>query len=102
MHAFLANPLHCLGDKRVSLLRADSGFSGSAFLDYLDQQQLHLIIALRQNQPLQRALVNAEGWWVLQDDKGRPVEGIELTRFAYQAHTWSKPRWVISLGACRT
>ena len=41
--------------------------------------------------PLQRALVNAEGWWVLQDAQGKPVEGIELTRFVYQANSWSKP-----------
>ena len=61
VQAFLANTRHRLGDKRVSLLRADSGFCDSAFLDHLDQQQLHHIIALRQNQPLQRALVNAEG-----------------------------------------
>ena len=52
---------------------------------------------MRQTQPLQRALVNAEGWWVLHDDKGRPVEGIELTRFAYQASTWSKPRWLVGI-----
>ena len=95
--AFLANTRHRLGDKRVALLRADSGFSDSAFLDHLDYQHLHHIIAMRQTQPLQRALVNAEGWWVLHDDKGRPVEGIELTRFAYQASTWSKPRWVVGI-----
>ena len=95
--AFLANTRHRLGDKQVSLLRADSGFGDSAFLDHLDQQQMHHIIALRQNQPLQRALVNAEGWWVLQDERGQPVEGIELTRFAYQANTWSKSRWVVGI-----
>ena len=97
VQAFLANTLHRLGDKRVCLLRADSGFSDSAFLDHLDQQQMHHIIALRQNQPLQRALVRAEGWWVLQDENGKPVEGIALTRFAYQANTWSKPRWVVGI-----
>ena len=97
VQAFLANTLHRLGGKQVCLLRADSGFSDSAFLDHLDQQHLHHIIALRQNQPLQRALVNAEGWWVLHDDQGKPVPGIELTRFAYQANTWSKPRWVIGI-----
>jgi hypothetical protein len=63
VQAFLANTRHRLGDKQVSLLRADSGFSDSVFIDYLDEQQLHHIIALRQNEPLQRALV----WWVLQD-----------------------------------
>lgn len=97
VQAFLANTLHRLGDKRVCLLRADSGFSDAAFLDHLDQQQLHHIIARRMNQPLQRALVSAEGWWVLHDEKGKPVEGIELTRFAYQANTWSKPRRVIGI-----
>ena len=95
--AFLANTLHRLGGKRVSLLRADSGFSDSAFLDDLDQRQIHPIIAQRQNQPVQRALVGAQGWWVLHDEEGKPVEGIELTRFAYQASTWSKPRRVIGI-----
>ena len=72
MQAFLANTLHRLGDKHVSLLRADSGFCDSAFLDHLDQQPLHYMIALRQNQPLQRALVNAGGWWVLLDEYSGP------------------------------
>lgn len=97
VQAFLANTLHRLGDKHVSLLRADSGFSDSAFLDHLDQQNFHHIIALRQNQPLQRALVDAQGWWVLQDEHGKSVEGIELTRFPYQAPAWSKPRWVVGI-----
>lgn len=97
VQAFLANTLHRLGDKHVSLLRADSGFSDSTFLDHLDQQQMHHIIALRQNQPLQRALISANGWWVLQDEHGKPVEGIKLTRFIYQAATWTKPRWVVGI-----
>ena len=101
--AFLANTVHRLGgsspfrDKQVCLLRADSGFSDSAFLDHLDSQALHHIIALRQSQPVQRALVNAQGWWVLHDEDGKPVPGIELTRFTYQAPAWSKPRWVIGI-----
>ena len=97
VQAFLDNTLHRLAGKRVSLLRADSGFSDSSFLDHLDQQQIHHIIALRMNQPVQRALVDAGGWWALHDEEGKPVEGIDLTRFAYQASTWSKPRWVIGI-----
>lgn len=94
VQGFLANTLHRLGEKRVCLLRADSGFSDSAFLDHLDGQPMHHIIALRQHQPLQRALVNAESWWGLHDEHGTPVEGIELTRFMYHPVAWSKPRWV--------
>ena len=81
VQAFLANTMRRLGSKHVSLLRADSGFSDSVFLEHLDDQQMHYVIALRQNQPLQRALVDAAGWWVLQDENGKAVEGIELTRF---------------------
>ena len=33
----------------------------------------------------------------LRDEQGRPVEGIELVRFQYQADSWSKARWVIGI-----
>ncbi len=78
-------------------MRAASGFADNAFLDDLERQKLHYIIALRQNQPLQRALVDAQGWWALLDEQGQRVEDIELGRFSYQATAWSKPRWVIGI-----
>ena len=59
--AFLDSTLGRLGGKRVALLRADSGFSDNAFLEELAQKQLYYIIALRLNQPLQRALVDQRG-----------------------------------------
>ena len=100
VQSFLENTLHRL-DKRVSLLRADSGFSDNEFLDVLEQKGLHYTIALKQMQPLQRALINASydehGWWPLRDEQGRVEPGIELTRFRYQASSWSKPRWVTGI-----
>ena len=48
MQSFLANTRHHLGDQRVALLRADSGFSDNEFLDNLEAQQLHYTIALGQ------------------------------------------------------
>jgi hypothetical protein len=97
VQAFLASTLHRLGGKRVTLLRADSGFENSAFLDHLDELGMAHIIALRQTQPVQRALVDAQGWWPLYDEQGRLVPGIELTRFAYHPSAWSKPRWVVGI-----
>ena len=97
VQGFLANTLHRLGSQKVALLRADSGFSDNAFLDHLEAQTLHYIIALRQNQPLQKALVDATGWWVLLDEKGHKVEGVELCRFSYQPDAWTKPRWVVGI-----
>jgi hypothetical protein len=87
---FLASTQANLGDKRVGLLRADSGFSDTAFLSHLEEHGLNHIIALRLNQPLQRALVTEEGWWALD-------EGIELVSFDYQAPAWDKPRRVIGI-----
>jgi hypothetical protein len=55
----------------VALLRADSGFSDRFFLNDLDRRNMHYLISLRLNQPLQSALADETGWWVLDD-------GIEL------------------------
>ena len=40
---------------------------------------MHYIIALRQNKPLQCALVDAKDWWALHDEAGKPVPGIDMT-----------------------
>ena len=88
--AFLDSTLDKLGDKRVALLRADSGFCDNAFLQELEGKRLHYIIALRLNQPLQRALVDERGWWMLDD-------GIELVSFEYQAPSWTHPRRVVGI-----
>ncbi len=88
--AFLDDSLDKLGGKRVTLLRADSGFSDQAFLNDLDQRDMHYLIALRLNQPLQRALVEETGWWALED-------GIALVAFDYQAPCWNKPRRVVGI-----
>ena len=101
IQGFLANTRQRLGNKHIALLRGDSGFSDNAFLTHLEEQSLHYVIALRQTPPLQRALVDAslegKGWWGLEDDKGKVVPGIELTRFRYQANSWSQPRWVTGI-----
>ncbi len=88
--AFLDNTLDKLGGKRVALLRADSGFGDSAFLQELEAKPLPYIIALRLNQPLQRALVDQRGWWTLDD-------GIELVSFDYRAPSWSRARRVVGI-----
>jgi len=88
--AFLDDSLDKLGGKRVALLRADSGFSDQAFLNELDQRCMHYLIALRLNQPLQRALVEHKGWWVLDD-------GLEIAAFDYQAPSWIRLRRVVGI-----
>lgn len=90
VQAFLASTLEHLASKKVGLVRADSGFCEQAFLVELEQRHLPYIVALKLNQPLQRALVSAGGWWQLD-------EGIQLCSFEYQSTAWSKPRRVIGI-----
>ena len=46
-----------LAGKAIGLLRADSGFCEDGFLTHLEGERINYIIALKLNQPLQRALV---------------------------------------------
>jgi len=88
--AFLASTLQRLGNKKVELLRADSGFSDDRFLRDLEDKKLHYIVAARLQQPLQRALVSQVGWWKLD-------EGIELVSFDYQSPSWNTARRIIGI-----
>jgi hypothetical protein len=88
--AFLGSTLEHLAGKKVGLVRADSGFGEQAFLLDLEQRALPYIVALKLRQPLQRALVSAQGWWQLD-------EGIQLCSFEYQSTAWDKPRRVIGI-----
>lgn len=97
--AFLQSSIEHLGpDKRVGLLRADSGFSDKGFLEHLERNKTPYTVAMRLVRPLQHALVNAR-WWPLQggDDSRSPVAGIELCELSYQAGSWDKPRRVIGV-----
>lgn len=71
-------------------MRADSGFSDAAFLAQLEDKGLPYIVALKLNQPLQRALVSASGWWRLDT-------GIDLVSFTYRPEAWEKPRRVVGI-----
>lgn len=88
--AFLETTLQHLGNKQVGLLRADSGFSDAAFLTLLEYKKLPYIVALKLNQPLQRALASAQSWWQLDT-------GIQLVSFYYQPDAWSQPRRVVGI-----
>ena len=88
MLQFLETTLHHLGDKRVGLLRADSGFFDQAILADLECKRIPYIIAARLNQTLQRKIYQATGWWALE-------KGLELTEIRYQAANWVSERRVI-------
>lgn len=85
---FLESTLNHLGDMRVGLLRADSGFFNQSFLKALEDKSISYIIAARLSPPLQRQLYQAKGWWALKP-------GIELTEISYQCQSWDRARRIV-------
>ena len=84
-----------LGSKSCELLRADSGFAEEPFFKAVEGKGLHYTIALKLNQPLQRALNSAErAWGPLEEEGG---QGIELCQFDYKATAWGKARCVVGI-----
>lgn len=85
---FLESTLANLGEKKVGLLRADSGFYSNAFLSDLENKSIQYVISAKMTQPIQRKLYQIENWWALET-------GLELAQISYQAEDWGLPRRMI-------
>lgn len=80
---FLDETLRILGNKKVGLLRADSGFYGRDFIQHLESQPnpLNYIIAVRLYKPFRKMLQGHQNWVAIDD-------GLEVCEF-----TWKPPQW---------
>jgi hypothetical protein len=85
---FLEDTLSVFGDKKVGLLRLDSGFFSKDIMDYLEQKQLKYIVAAKFTHPIQH-LIDKQDFWIQVDD------GIEICDKQYQANSWQKPRRIV-------
>ena len=85
---FLAETLSFFKDKKVGLVRLDSGFCQKDVFEYLEQEKLNYIIAARFLHPIQR-LIDQQQAWVAIDD------GVEICSKTYQAESWDKPRRIV-------
>jgi hypothetical protein len=90
--AFLEETLDFLQDKKISLLRLDSGFYSKDIFDYLEnrEQPIDYIVAVPMYAIIQRKIVSQKTWLKIED-------GIEITEFEYQAEDWAKPRRMIAV-----
>ncbi len=86
--AFLENTLANFGDKKVGLVRIDSGFFQKEILDYLEQKQLNYIVAAKFTHPIQRLIDKQEAWLRVDD-------GIEICNKTYQANNWEQARRIV-------
>ena len=90
--AFLEETLLFLKDKKIGLLRLDSGFYSKDIFEYLEEEnrKIDYITAVPMYVTIQRKIAAQKAW--LNIDKG-----IEITEFDYQAQEWSKPRRMIAV-----
>jgi hypothetical protein len=86
---FIESTLDNLGDNKVGLFRADSGFYDKATVALLKAREISHIISARVTQALQQAIVERCKW--------QQVEaGLEDSELIYQPHGWqSQQRLVV-------
>ena len=89
--AFIDETFEILKDKKVGLVRADSGFYAHDFLNYLEQEKkTNYIIAVKMYPTIKQELRSKKEWIKLKD-------GIEITEFEYQSPEWKHPRRMVAV-----
>lgn len=86
--AFLEDTLSRLRDKKVGLVRMDSGFFSGDILDCLEQKSLHYIIACRFDNRIKYSLTHEKVWTEV-------AGGLEIAETTCQAEGWEKPRRIV-------
>lgn len=88
--AFLEETLSFFGNKKIGLLRLDSGFYDQKIFNYLEKEDtcIDYIVAVPMFVTIQRKIASQKTWLSLD-------EGILISEFQYQAQDWSKPRRMI-------
>ena len=89
--AFIDETFEILKDKKVGLIRADSGFYAHGFLTYLEtEKKINYIIAVKMYPTLKQELRALKCWTKLKD-------GMEIAEFEYQSPDWKKPRRMVAV-----
>jgi hypothetical protein len=83
--SFLENTFEKLGNKKVGLVRLDSGFFTHEIMSYLEEKPLNYIVAAKFYHPIQRLIAGSEDWILLDD-------GIEICEKQYRAEGWEESR----------
>lgn len=90
MQSFLDETLEILQQKKIGLLRADSGFYGDTYLQYFEARSVNYIVAVKLYPPLKWGIRSQTNW--IEVDKG-----IQVAAFSYQAHGWKTSRRMIAV-----
>ena len=86
--SFLDDTLSRLQNKKVGLIRMDSGFFSGNIMNYLEDNQLPYIIACRFNNRIKYSLTHETAWVEVSD-------GLDISETTYKSYSWEKPRRII-------
>lgn len=90
--SFLEETLSFLEEKKIGLLRLDSGFYDKNIFGYLEQDDIKIdyIVAVPMYTTIQRKIASQKTWLVLDN-------GIEISEFQYKAQDWGNSRRMIAV-----
>lgn len=86
--SFLEDTLAMFGEKKVGLIRLDSGFCSGQIMSYLESTKKNYIVAARFTHPIQR-LINSDDAWIGIE------QGIQICDKFYQGADWESPRRIV-------
>jgi hypothetical protein len=88
--SFLDETFSILSNKKVGLIRADSGFFSNGFMEYCETKHLNYITAVKFYKPIKHEVLHQKTWSCLH-------EGIEITEWSFRLPGWSRSRRMIAV-----
>jgi hypothetical protein len=87
---FLGERLRILANKKIGLIRMDSGFYSTDVLDYLEERSLNYITAVKLYPSIKKLLRGTQNWRALDD-------GLQVCEFYWQMPGWQEPRRFVAV-----
>ena len=88
LHNFLEETFGILGEKKIGLLRGDSGFYGDKYLRFFEERKVHYIVSTKVHPPLKWEIWSCKNWLPV-------AQGIQVSEFMYKAVGWKILRRMI-------
>lgn len=88
IESFLDDTFEKLGNKKIGLFRADSGFYDKKVFNYLEGKGINYIIAARMYSPIQQTIASQRNWLKMSD-------GLEIADTHYKSPNWRNDKRMI-------
>ncbi len=85
---FFEETLNIVDERKVGLIRADSGFYGGEFFEYMEGKGLNYITAVRTNALIKQKVIELKEWITIDN-------GIHIGEFLYKAGNWKRERRIV-------